>query len=489
VPAVLGLALVLLVYAVIASYYRQVVMMAPDESFYTLAARLVWEGKLPYRDFAYTQTPHLPYLNGALLHLTGFGLDAHRAITSAWGGLGLLLMMLALRVRLGKWEPALVAGFLMATAPRWVSLQATAVWCGPAGALTAGALLAALWPGPVWRRAVPFALCGTLAIGCRLSVAPTVALLTLPLLLEAGSWRRALGVLGLCLGTGLVLFAPFAAADPGSFRFCVWQFHQESSIPRAFEAQVLQWWNMGPAALLTGIAGLAGAWNLFRGRHHALLALSLAGLAGVVVPMIPESAWGVYIAAGVPLFAAAGVAAIWSHPAAAAHPSRRVLWLLPAINLLFMLPPENAEGAATDAEEVAAYIERHVEPGPLLTPAGIVAVEAGRAVLPGTELGTFSAMLPGMEQRAARHRMTTLADLARRVRLREPAAIVRMIEPEPWVVWNFRWALPEMRDQPIEAVHDFEDAVAEAYRPVWAAGTMEVLVRRREPAGEARRGQ
>ncbi|HUT78783.1 MAG TPA: hypothetical protein VM285_13895, partial [Polyangia bacterium] len=57
--------------------------------------------------------------------------------------------------------------------------------------------------------------------------------------------------------------------------------------------------------------------------------------------------------------------------------------------------------------------------------------------------------------------------------------IVRMIEPEPWVVWNFRWGMPELSDQPIEAVRDFEDAVAEAYEPVWAAATMEVLVRRR----------
>jgi hypothetical protein len=478
VAPALGLLAVLAVYAVIASHYRETAMMAPDESFYTLAARLVWEGRLPYRDFAYTQTPHLPYVNGALLHVAGFGLDSHRTICAAWGGLGLVLLMLALRVRLRAWEPALLAGFLMATALRWVSLQATAVWCGPAGAFTAGALLAALWPGPIWRRAVPFALCGTLAIGCRLSCAPVVAVLIVPLLLEAGSARRALAVLGSCLGVGLVLFAPFVAADPGSFWFCVWRFHQESSIERNLEAQALQWWNVAPAALLAGIVGLLGAWSLLRRREGVLLSLTVAGLVGVVVPMLPESAWGVYVAAGVPLFVAGGIAAIWSHPAAAAHPSRRALWVLPAVNLLFLLPIENAEGAATDVEEVAAYVERHVEPGPLLTPAGIVAVEARRDVLPGTELGTFSAMLPGREERAARHRMTTLADLARRVRLREPAAVVRMIEPEPWVVWNFRWGMPELADQPIEAVRDFEDAVAEAYEPVWAAATMEILVRR-----------
>ncbi|HUT79002.1 MAG TPA: hypothetical protein VM285_14990, partial [Polyangia bacterium] len=424
VPGVLGLAAVLAVYGVIAHYYRHAAMMAPDESFYTLAARLVWDGELPYRDFAYTQTPHLPYLNGALMHLAGFGLDSHRAICAAWGGLGLVLLVLAVRVRLGAWEPALLAGFLMATAPRWVSLQATAVWCGPAGACTAGALLAALWPGPIWRRAVPFALCGTLAIGCRLSCAPVVAVLILPLLLEAGSPRRALAVLGLCLGTGIVLFAPFIAADPGNFWFCVWRFHLDSSIERNIEAQVMQWWNMAPAALLAGIVGLLGAWSLLRGRRFALLALLGAGVVGVVVPMLPESAWGVYIAAGAPLFAAGGIAAIWSHPAAATHPSRHAFWVLPALNLLFLLPAEVGEGAATDPEEIAAYIERHVELGPLLTPAGIVAVEARRDVLPGTELGTFSAMLPGREQEAARRRMTTLAGLARRVRLQEPAAIV-----------------------------------------------------------------
>src|SRR5579872_3619535 len=33
-----------------------------DEGFYTTAARLVWEGKTPYKDFFYQQAPLLPYL-------------------------------------------------------------------------------------------------------------------------------------------------------------------------------------------------------------------------------------------------------------------------------------------------------------------------------------------------------------------------------------------------------------------------------------------
>jgi len=59
--------------------------VAPDESYYTFAARSVWEGRVPYRDFAYTQMPFVPYINGLVMTIIGFGLDNHRLASSIWG--------------------------------------------------------------------------------------------------------------------------------------------------------------------------------------------------------------------------------------------------------------------------------------------------------------------------------------------------------------------------------------------------------------------
>ena len=69
--AVLGVLIVLGGYAVISAHFRRVGLMAPDESYYTLASRSVYQGEVPYRDFAYMQMPYLPYLNGLVMQVTG----------------------------------------------------------------------------------------------------------------------------------------------------------------------------------------------------------------------------------------------------------------------------------------------------------------------------------------------------------------------------------------------------------------------------------
>jgi hypothetical protein len=475
-----GLLVVLAVYSLLAHYYRHTGMMAPDESFYTVAAREVWEGRLPYRDFAYTQTPLLPYLNGLLLEAVGFGLDNHRLVNAVWGGLGLVVLMLGVGRRVGRFEPAIAVGFVLAASPRWVSLQALGVWCGPTGALLNTAVAALLWPGPLWRRGIVFAVAGACAIACRLSCAPMVALLAIPLLIEAGSLRRALELLGVFLAVGAAVFLPFVLSSLSNFIFDVWQFHVLSGIERNFEAQALQWWNVASPAVVLLVVGLFGLPRLIKAHRWAEIALIAAGLVGVTTPMIPESAWGVYVAAGVPLAAAGGVIVLWSAGGKWRYPLRYVVWALPLLSLVLILPPEVSEGAATEVEEVGAFLRNEVEEGPLLTPLGIVAVEAGRDVIPGTEMGAFSAMHSDDAELARELKMTTLNDLTRSVLDQEPAAIIKTIDPRPWIVWNFRWAMPSLDTQPLEQIYAFEDALSECYEPVWRTQTMEVYIRRVE---------
>jgi len=477
-PVLAGVGLVAAAYATLAVHYHRTAMMAPDESFYTLAAREALEGRLPYRDFAYTQTPILPYLNGALLSLTGFTMDAHRAINAVWGLLGLGVLVAFVRHRLGRWEPAILAGFLLAASPRWMSLQAMAVWCGPAGAFLNVAMAAALWRGGIWRRVAIFAFAGTVAIGCRLSCAPVVAVLFAGLALDAGGARRVALALAACLAVGALALAPFIAAAPQNFFYHVWQYHMGAAFERNLQAQAMQWWTVSPAGISVLAGGLLGLARLVRAREWAAVVLLAAGVAGVVTPMIPGSAWGVYVAAGVPVGVAAGVVSFWCLGDERRSPLRHVAWALPALALVAYLPIEVPEGASTEVSQVARFLRSEVGEGPVLTPATIVAVEAGREVIPGTEMGTFSAMRPDAGEEARRRHMTTLPELARIVAAREPAAIVKTIEPAPWRVWNFRWVLPSLDDQPIDAIKLFEDQIEASYRPAMRTTTMEVFVPR-----------
>jgi hypothetical protein len=90
-----------------------------DEGFYAIAARSVWQGDLPYRDFGYTQMPLLPYLNGLLMQATGFGLFAQRAINGLWGALTLLLAARWLaRHTSATWALGFVA--LFSLSPAWM---------------------------------------------------------------------------------------------------------------------------------------------------------------------------------------------------------------------------------------------------------------------------------------------------------------------------------------------------------------------------------
>lgn len=61
-----------------------------DEGYYATAARLVSEGKVPYRDFFYQQAPLLPYLYNWVWDIRPRSLIAMRTLSAAFGGLTVL---------------------------------------------------------------------------------------------------------------------------------------------------------------------------------------------------------------------------------------------------------------------------------------------------------------------------------------------------------------------------------------------------------------
>jgi len=499
-PLSLGLLVVFGTYAILAGFYMQRGPMNSDEGFYAMAARCVMEGRLPYRDFAYTQMPLLPYLNGLAMSVTGFGLAAQRGINMLWGAVGLLTLAVALRRHLEAWEPALLAGFAVSVSPWFAFFTAYGKSYAAAGALCAGCIATLLWGGSVIRRAVVFAILGTLASGCRLHLALPVAVMALLLAMQAPNRRSRWTVLGICGAVPLLVFVPFILAAPAAFAFFNWKYHLASSFDRDWYQRLVEWWAVAPGAWVLLGAGLCGAATLWARRLWAELGLLLAGMLAVAATMIPKSAYGENAVPLAGLAAAAGVIALWRGEEMGRCAFRHVFWLLPLLVFLQPLPstgqggPAGAslrhyafavltgrwqgwsapERTATDVEAIGRFLRLHVaKDREVLTPITIVAVEAGRRVTPGTEMGMFSAMGPGREEEAAKLHLTTLALLTERVQARIPGAIVRI---RGNANWNFRWEVPSLRWQPEEQVRRFDLAIATGYHPALEAGMYEVLL-------------
>lgn len=472
----LGFAVVFGTHLALTTYYLDSSRMGADEGFYAIAARSAVEGQVPYRDFAYTQMPLLPYLNGAAMAIVGFGLTSQRAINIVWSCLALLGVILALRQRLGRWEPGLVAAFAVAASPHWAEMQSIGTSHGAAGMALALATAAVLTTFPLRRRAIAFAVLGTLATGIRLSCGPVVALLALALIVEAPTWKERLIVAAIPAAVAAAALLPFLLMAPEQMLFNVWYYHLASVFDRRSLAQAVEWWHISPAAILFLLTGLLGLPALIARRQWTVALLLIAALVGVVTPMIPRSAYGVYITPAALVAAVAGITAFWTVGPTAGNPFRHIAWVLPALVLYHPLPTTlGASGTSEEPEAIGAYLREHVPPGPVLTPVPIVAIEAGRDVVPGTEMGMFAAMRPEDRKLARRLNLVTLQDLIGFVEDQRPAAIVKMKGSSKW---NFKWTVPTLRRQPAKAYARFEAAMHQHYQPAKRFRTMEVLVRR-----------
>ena len=65
-----------------------------DEGWYLMAICNVLEGKKPYADFLYTQTPLLPYCYGTVMAFTGPSIEAGRWISYGFGLAATVLIIL-----------------------------------------------------------------------------------------------------------------------------------------------------------------------------------------------------------------------------------------------------------------------------------------------------------------------------------------------------------------------------------------------------------
>ena len=195
-----------------------------DEGWYLYAARLVSEGKVPYRDFFYTQAPVMPIVYAAFNSVwDSFGLLGARIVTICFGAAGVAFFC-ALAARLvprGRRSIAALAIFLLlgsnlyhlyfVAIPKTYALASLFVAIG-------FFLLTFARPPSVRGAVFAFASGLSLAFACgtRISLGVLLAVVGIGLLVSLRSWCRTFLWFGLGGALGLAVVYGFFLCDPSA---------------------------------------------------------------------------------------------------------------------------------------------------------------------------------------------------------------------------------------------------------------------------------
>lgn len=408
-------------------FYRQVNL---DEGWYLGASQLVYEGRLLYRDFAFTQGPLLPYVYGAWMRVAGPSLYVHRALTAAFF---LAAVWLSGRVarRLGGLSAAVFCLFTLVT-----SLYAVAHFAYVATYALAGCLLMAaidLATSPQRPRPLLATFCLCLAIGTRLSLAPVLLPFALYLIVARRVHRTTtLAAAAIALATLGLLYGSFWLASGEAMRYDLLGFHTDrmklawrlTSALKSARSTLIDF--AAPIGLSVGAVVIA--WRQRpRGFRAESLLLGVSVFALFLAHLIPRTSASYYNSLTIPLLSVlSGLALaciIELRPAAEGRQGSR-LWpanagagvasVLLVLNLFLQARAIVQHGLVAwpprlevaPLQEAAAFLRRYTQPEDRILTFNVhLAVEAGRRVLPGFEMSIFAYQPTWPTARAARFRV------------------------------------------------------------------------------------
>lgn len=502
-----------------------------DEGIYLWAGRLVAEGRLPYRDFPFGQSPLLPYAFALAPEWQGSAILGGRVLVAAAGTLGMLASLwLALRLA-GPFAAVVTLGVVVATLPLIVvgsTVRAQAL--GNPLLLLGVAALALRGNGVLaWSLAPSLLLWSSGLRLTNLAVFGAVALgVAWALRREPAKLARVIAVVAV---QGLVVTLP-ALLAPADFLFHVFTA-QISRAERLLLAPPLpflhgfgtrladyrlQLPNASALSALAAALAVYGAWCVARGwrpqrrgllRDPATAALALAALA--VLAFLPHlalsSTFTEYLVPAWALLAPAvgiGVATVLARHGV----GRRARWAL-GLALLgfaaFHVARHAGAWTGRGAESFAAFHRVAQELGraggpdcTMLSFETELVVESGCRVVPGLEY-SFFAWFPDLPTEQARRRhLVNLETLRARVAASPPALIalaeghaLRLRGPER----DRTTGLPLRPAAGSVRPLDFLGPLAALYEPlrrVWlptsvrspeGRGTAPILVYRRRPSG------
>jgi hypothetical protein len=435
-----------------------------DEGWYLYAARLVSEGHIPFRDFAFTQGPMLPLVYGMAQPLwDGLGVGGGRLLTALLG-LVAALAASAFAARIApegrKNAAALLAFILIAlnvyqsyftTVVKTYSLCALFLTVGFLAARTASEKRAAGWYA--WSGLVLAAAAAT-----RITAGLALATVGLSLLFDrAARGDRPWLAFGLGGAAGLALFlGSFYALAPESFRFFLLEYHAHREA------------GSGPAALafkLGMVSRVTQAYFVALALGAGLVVARAAGLARGMAPRdgLVVTAWltlaGIALAQAAapfpyddyqaplfPLFAALLAAALFRLPALGEpRVAASALWLAlliggasaisSPINQAWLIVGRDRiwwtmrqQPALLQLRQAARLVrERSGPESELLTQDTYLAVEAGLRVPRGWEMGVFSYYPEWTRERAERLRVVNREMLREQI-ASSPARVAALSE-------------------------------------------------------------
>lgn len=248
-----------------------------DEGWYLYAAQSVADGKLPYRDFAFTQGPMQPIVYSLISPvIDAFGVAGGRAFTWLLG-LATALMAAGMAKRLGGASAGVVT-FALVAVNVYQSYFTTVVKTYSLCAFFMIAGFCALAKFIDLRKSWWLALAGVglaAAAGTRLSSGIVLPLVGIWLLAQPGRWGK-LGWLWFGIGGGaalLLIFLPLYMAAPEGFMFGLVEYHTmrdsgsvlSSLVLKAgFISRLVQFYFVATALLLLLFA--VKLWRPFKGQ-------------------------------------------------------------------------------------------------------------------------------------------------------------------------------------------------------------------------------
>jgi hypothetical protein len=469
-----------------------------DEGFYAAAARAVWQGELPYRDFGYTQTPLLPYANGAAMKVVGFGLFEQRTVNGFWAllALAMAVRLLARRADAGR---AVFLVALFAVTPPWLYFIHLGKTYGFVACVAMAAATVWLEWKPGWKKATGLAVLCVVGIGSRLPSAPFFLVLWL------ASWRdgegfslRRAGIALAALGGAVaVLLLPFYLAAPEQARFWAIDFFRVSVPLRKWHVRWQEMVALSPVviALVLAVVGT----GLLRRRQWPWResAVAVAALVAFLANMLPQGAYDEY---GVPFVLPLATALLllaplpaWPRAALLGLAAALLVAQVVAVPALYrpLRKPGTApswsawlplNGTPYDFKLRAKIrggretIERELAPGkPFYGPAVILAIEADRPIPRRLRMGSFTVTSDMSAEAADRLHLITYGELAALFRSPDVNVIGMYFQH----VFNYSWSMPSFRYQTQAERMSWSMGFTSSYVPAYHDEEF-LILRRRE---------
>lgn len=281
------------------------IVRAPDhdESQYVASAVLAAQGLLPYRDFAYLQTPLQPLLFAPVAALSGTDAWlALRIVNALLGGVILIATYLAARTAGGGRTASLAAAGLLAACDAFLFSVGTARNDALPAALLAIAVVLLVREGATRSRAAGIGLLLAAAVAAKISYALPAAAVGFWAVRERGQYPLSMMVGALPIVT--LCIAIFAMA-PAAAWFEVIRF--PTLAPSEYYAATERAWKLGLGTklfdlakfLLLGPAAI-GLWIVIGARRRAPRVLLVLMAAGLAAAALPTPSWRQYLLPALP---------------------------------------------------------------------------------------------------------------------------------------------------------------------------------------------